>query len=83
MDSFIPLPSNQIYTLFGILFLAFVMLFIVTSFITVALIYFQVRLSNARNQPSATQPPPPKPNRLSTQPPPPTNQPQPQQPPTE
>lgn len=33
---------KKIYTLFGILFLAFVMLFIVTSFITVALIYFQV-----------------------------------------
>jgi len=34
--------GHKIYTLFGILFIAFVMLFIVTSFITVALIYFQV-----------------------------------------
>ena len=34
--------GHKIYTLFGILFIAFIMLFIVTSFITVALIYFQV-----------------------------------------
>lgn len=34
--------GHKIYTLFGILFLAFIMLFIVTSFITIALIYFQV-----------------------------------------
>ena len=32
----------QIYTLFGILFLAFVMLIVVTSFITVAMTYFQL-----------------------------------------
>lgn len=34
--------GHKIYTLFGILFLAFVMLLIVTSFITIALIYFQL-----------------------------------------
>jgi Endomembrane protein 70 len=34
--------GHQIYTLFGILFLAFVLLIIVTSFITVALLYFQL-----------------------------------------
>jgi Endomembrane protein 70 len=34
--------GHQIYTLFGILFLAFVLLVIVTSFITVALLYFQL-----------------------------------------
>ena len=33
--------GHKIYTLFGILFIAFIMLFIVTSFITVALVYFQ------------------------------------------
>ena len=36
--------GHKIYTLFGILFIAFIMLFIVTSFITVALIYFQVNV---------------------------------------
>jgi len=34
--------GHQIYTLFGILLLAFVLLVIVTSFITVALLYFQL-----------------------------------------
>jgi hypothetical protein len=34
--------GHQIYTLFGILFLAFILLVIVTSFITVALLYFQL-----------------------------------------
>jgi len=34
--------GHKIYTLFGILVLAFIMLFIVTSFITIALTYFQV-----------------------------------------
>ena len=34
--------GHQIYTLFGILFLAFLLLVIVTSFITVALLYFQL-----------------------------------------
>mmetsp|Transcript_43322 Transcript_43322/g.63580 ORF Transcript_43322/g.63580 Transcript_43322/m.63580 type:complete len:628 (+) Transcript_43322:127-2010(+) len=34
--------GHQIYTLFGILFLAMVLLVIVTSFITVALLYFQL-----------------------------------------
>ena len=34
--------GHQIYTLFGILLLAFVLLIIVTSFITVALLYFQL-----------------------------------------
>lgn len=34
--------GHKIYTLFGILFLAFVMLIVVTSFITVAMTYFQL-----------------------------------------
>jgi len=34
--------GHKIYTLFGILFLAFVMLSLVTSFITVSLLYFQL-----------------------------------------
>ena len=34
--------GHKIYTLFGILFLAFIMLVIVTSFITIALSYFQL-----------------------------------------
>jgi len=34
--------GHKIYTLFGILFLAFIMLVIVTSFITIALCYFQL-----------------------------------------
>lgn len=34
--------GHKIYTLFGILFLAFIMLIIVTSFITIALLYFQL-----------------------------------------
>jgi hypothetical protein len=46
--------GHKIYTLFGILFLAFTMLFIVTSFITIALIYFQVR----PRQPPHGYPPP-------------------------
>jgi hypothetical protein len=34
--------GHKIYTLFGILFLAFIMLTTVTSFITIALLYFQL-----------------------------------------
>lgn len=34
--------GHKIYSLFGILFLAFIMLIIVTSFITIALLYFQL-----------------------------------------
>ena len=34
--------GHKIYTLFGILFLAFIMLTLVTSFITIALLYFQL-----------------------------------------
>lgn len=34
--------GHKIYSLFGILFLAFIMLVIVTSFITIALLYFQL-----------------------------------------
>merc|ERR1711998_480780 len=34
--------GHKIYTLFGILYLAFIMLTIVTSFITIALLYFQL-----------------------------------------
>jgi len=40
--------GHQIYTLFGILFLAFVLLLIVTSFITVALLYFQLAKEDHR-----------------------------------
>merc|ERR1719181_2229101 len=40
--------GHKIYTLFGILFLAFIMLFIVTAFITVALIYFQLAREDHR-----------------------------------
>ena len=40
--------GHKIYTLFGILFIAFIMLFIVTSFITVALIYFQLAREDHR-----------------------------------
>lgn len=40
--------GHKIYTLFGILFLAFLMLIIVTSFITVALIYFQLAREDHR-----------------------------------
>mmetsp|Transcript_41052 Transcript_41052/g.52920 ORF Transcript_41052/g.52920 Transcript_41052/m.52920 type:complete len:598 (+) Transcript_41052:145-1938(+) len=40
--------GHKIYTLFGILFLAFIMLLIVTSFITVALVYFQLALEDHR-----------------------------------
>ena len=40
--------GHQIYTLFGILFLAFVLLVIVTSFITVALLYFQLAREDHR-----------------------------------
>jgi transmembrane 9 superfamily protein 1 len=39
---FASLWGHKIYTLFGILFMAFVMLTIVTSFITIALLYFQL-----------------------------------------
>lgn len=40
--------GHKIYTLFGILFLAFIMLVIVTSFITVALLYFQLAREDHR-----------------------------------
>merc|ERR1719181_1160635 len=40
--------GHKIYTLFGILFIAFIMLFIVTSFITIALIYFQLTREDHR-----------------------------------
>jgi hypothetical protein len=40
--------GHQIYTLFGILFLAFVLLVFVTSFITVALLYFQLAREDHR-----------------------------------
>ena len=39
---FCPPPRAQVYTLYGILFLAFGLLVLVTSFITVALTYFQL-----------------------------------------
>jgi len=40
--------GHKIYTLFGILFLAFIMLLAVTSFITVALTYFQLASEDHR-----------------------------------
>jgi hypothetical protein len=40
--------GHKIYTLFGILFLAFIMLVIVTSFITIALLYFQLAREDHR-----------------------------------
>ncbi|KAJ1400538.1 hypothetical protein B484DRAFT_414055 [Ochromonadaceae sp. CCMP2298] len=40
--------GHKIYTLFGILFLAFVMLVIVCSFITIALLYFQLAREDHR-----------------------------------
>lgn len=40
--------GHQIYTLFGILFLAFILLVTVTSFITVALLYFQLAREDHR-----------------------------------
>jgi len=40
--------GHQIYTLFGIVFLTFVLLVIVTSFITVALLYFQLAREDHR-----------------------------------
>lgn len=39
---FASLWGHKIYTLFGILYLAFIMLIIVTAFITVSLVYFQL-----------------------------------------
>merc|ERR1719261_774032 len=45
---FASLWGHEIYTLFGILFLAFVLLLIVTSFITVALLYFQLAKEDHR-----------------------------------
>jgi len=38
--------GHNLYTLFGILFLAFVLLLIVTSFITIALTYFQLSIED-------------------------------------
>jgi hypothetical protein len=40
--------GHKIYTLFGILVLAFIMLFMVTSLITIALIYFQLTREDHR-----------------------------------
>jgi hypothetical protein len=40
--------GHKIYTLFGILYLAFIMLVIVTAFITVALLYFQLTREDHR-----------------------------------
>eukprot|EP01038_Epipyxis_sp_PR26KG_P008129 gene8129-11007_t len=40
--------GHKIYTLFGILFLAFIMLVTVTSFITIALLYFQLAREDHR-----------------------------------
>lgn len=45
---FASLWGHKIYTLFGILFLAFVMLLIVTAFITVSLVYFQLAREDYR-----------------------------------
>jgi len=40
--------GHKLYTLYGILFIAFVMLMIVTSFITIALTYFQLAIEDHR-----------------------------------
>ena len=40
--------GRKVYTLFGILFLAFVLLFIVTSFVVIALTYFQLAVEDYR-----------------------------------
>jgi len=40
--------GHKIYTLFGILFIAYVLLIIVTSFITIALTYFQLAMEDHR-----------------------------------
>jgi len=40
--------GHKLYTLYGILFIAFLMLIIVTSFITVALTYFQLAIEDHR-----------------------------------
>lgn len=45
---FASLWGHKIYTLFGILFLAFIMLNIVTAFITVSLVYFQLAREDYR-----------------------------------
>lgn len=45
---FASLWGHKIYSLFGILFLAFVLLTIVTSFITIALLYFQLAREDHR-----------------------------------
>lgn len=45
---FASLWGHKIYTLFGILFLAFIMLIIVTAFITVSLAYFQLAREDYR-----------------------------------
>ena len=43
--------GHKLYTLYGILFIAFLMLIIVTSFITVALTYFQLAIEVCRRTP--------------------------------
>ena len=40
--------GHKIYTLFGILYLAFIMLVIVTSFVTIAVVYFQLAREDHR-----------------------------------
>ena len=40
--------GHKLYTLYGVLFIAFSMLIIVTSFITVALTYFQLAIEDHR-----------------------------------
>jgi len=40
--------GHKLYTLFGILFLAFLLLLVVTSFITIALTYFQLAIEDHR-----------------------------------
>ena len=40
--------GHKLYTLYGVLFVAFGMLIIVTSFITVALTYFQLAIEDHR-----------------------------------
>lgn len=48
--------GHKIYTLFGILFIAFGLLVVVTSFITIALLYFQLAKEDHRCDPLAPHP---------------------------
>ena len=51
--------GHKVYTLFGILFLAFVLCTVVTSFIVIALTYFQLAVEDHRWCAHPLPPPPP------------------------